>query len=146
MAGFYGRTGIEFKDTLTDGLAQLALKVGPAAEAAVAEAGELIRGLAYINANVSPGILGNGAGGEHMRDEIKVEVRRMDNGVSARIGIDMSIIPYAAHQEFGPHGNRFLSRAIDEGRQEAHQIMRMVFSASIKDGKFSTQVRMRNIA
>ena len=147
MAGFYGRTGIEFKDTLTENLTRLSLLVRPMATEAVTEAAEIIRTRAFMYANVSPGVLGHGIHGEHMRDELKIDVRDTPTGVSARIQIDMGIIPYAAHQEFGPHGNRFLSRAIDESRAECHATIRQVFSAGISaNGQFSSQVRFRGIA
>jgi Bacteriophage protein of unknown function (DUF646). len=147
MAGFYGRTGIEFTDTLTANLERLEAVIRPLAIEAVTEGAELIRAQAYLNANVSPGIRGNGVNGEHMRDEIKVEVREKPNGVDARIAIDMDIIPYAAHQEFGARGNAFLSRAVDSMRDAAHERMRTVFSAGLdSNGKFKSAVRFRRYA
>jgi hypothetical protein len=147
MAGFYGRTGIELEGDLITNLETLAAKVRPAALAAVQEGAEIIRAAAYNNANVSPGFIGNGVNGEHMRDEIKVVPYEYPTSVSARIQIDMSIIPYAAHQEFGPHGNAFLRRAIDESRSDVYDRIRTVFSAAIgADGKFRTAVRIRRFA
>lgn len=146
MAGFYGRTGIEFTDTLTDGLANFASVVRPAAIQAVSAAAEAIRSKAYDYANVSPGVTGHGVGGQHMRDEIKVEVRETPTSVSARIAIDMSIIPYAAHQEFGERGNRFMTRAVDDTRQDAHDIMREHVRSVFGATKVKTAVRFRRIA
>lgn len=147
MAGFYGRTGIEFTGDLLENLERLQTEVRPAAIAAVTQAAEIIQAKAYAYANVSAGVQGHGVNGEHMRDEIKIETREYPVSVSARIGIDMSVIPYAAHQEFGPRGNRFLTRAVDESRDECHAVLREVFSASLgADGKIRTAVRLRRIS
>lgn len=147
MAGFYGRTGVDFTNTLTPGLESLALQVRPAAIEAATAGAEIIRQRAYENANVSAGVAGHGVGGAHMRDEIRVEVREAEFTISARIAIDMRIIPYAAHQEFGPHGNAFMRRAIDETRDDVHAVIKSTFTASLgAKGKFKTAVRFRSIA
>lgn len=147
MANFYGRTGIEVKGDLVERLQDLASGVRDAASAAVAAGGEVIRKQAYDYANVSPGVEGHGVGGAHMRDEIKVDLYQYETGVSARIWIDMGIIPYAAHQEFGPHGNAFMRRAIDDTRDQVHESIRSTFSAAIGEGgKYSTKVRFRRYA
>lgn len=147
MAGFYGRTGIEFTNTLGEGLARVEAVIRPAAIAAVTAAAAPIILAAYDKANVSAGEKGHGVNGEHMRDEIKATVFEYENGVSARIGIDMSIIPYAAHQEFGVRGKPFLRPAIDENRDEAHRIMAAVMREHLADARnIRTKVRFRAFA
>lgn len=147
MPSFYGRTGIDITNTLSENLEHLASRVRGVAIEAVLAGAEPIKQAAYDNANVSRGILGHGVNGEHMRDEIKVTVTESGNVISGRVQIDMGIIPYAAHQEFGPRGNAFMRRAFDEKRDEAHKIMGSVFSAALgSDGKVRTQVRFRRYA
>lgn len=148
MAGFFGRAGIELRDTLTANLEALPARIRAAAEAAVLAGGEVIRAAAYDNANVSPGVVGNGVGGEHMRDEIKVVMGERTHEIFAFIRIDMSIIPYAAHQEFGDRGNGFMRRAVDENRQEVHAVMGEVMKAALggESVPLSTLVRFRRIA
>lgn len=147
MAGFYGRTGIEFKGNLATNLENLSKSIRSLAMEAVLEGGEIIRAAAYNNANVSPGVRGHGRDGEHMRDELKVTAIEYPAGVSARIGIDMAVIPYAAHQEFGPRGNAFLARAIDETRGDVRETMGAIIKAGLgADGKVAIKVRFRKYA
>lgn len=147
MANFYGRTGIDIANTLSDNLEHLAFSVRAAAIQAVLAGAEVIREQAYINANVSNGINGHGVNGEHMRDEIRITTTTVGTVISGRVQIDMSVIPYAAHQEFGPRGNAFMRRAFDERRDDAHRVMGEVFSARLgADGKVKTQVRFRRFA
>lgn len=147
MANFYGRAGIDITNTLSESLEHLAFGVRAAAIQAVLAGAEIVRAQAYMNANVSQGISGHGINGEHMRDEIRISTQTVGNVISGRVQIDMGIIPYAAHQEFGPHGNAFMRRAFDEKRDEAHAVMGSVFSASLGlDGKVRTQVRFRRYA
>lgn len=148
MAGFYGRTGIEFKDGLTDNLVKLEYTIRPAATRAVLEAAQLIAEAAYQYANVSPGVKGHGRNGEHMRDEIKVVEYQKDYEVTARIQIDTDIIPYAPHQEFGPRGNGFMRRAMDENRAAAHEIQKRVMleELGLSSKEFASKVRFRAVA
>lgn len=116
MAGsFYGRSGIDFRNTVPEGVERLKGRLRAAMVQAVEEAGELVRSRAYDNANVKTG---------HMRENIEVHVVESNSIVEARVGVDLSVVPYAHHQEFGPHGNAFLRRAFDESRAECHDIMR----------------------
>lgn len=147
MAGFYGRTGVDFTNTLTEGLEAFAANLRPAAIEAAGAGAEIIRQRSYENANVSSGVSGHGVNGEHMRDEIRVEIREYPLTVSARIAIDMGIIPYAVHQEFGPHGNGFMRRAIDETRDEVHDAIKVTFVTSLgANAKVRTAVRFRAVS
>lgn len=149
MRNFNARAGVDIRETISDGMDTLRYSIAAAIDAAVRAGGEVIRQRAYENANVSPGILGNGVDGSHMRDNYKVEVLHQEHGSQAKIGIDLSIIPYAPHQEFGPHGNAPLRRAIDETRSEVHAKMRDVFRETLGPGesvRFGTAVRFRRFA
>lgn len=147
MRNFYGRAGVEVRDTLSDGLESLSARVRMLARDAAMEGGHIIRVRAYENANVSAGVMGYGVHGEHMRDEIKVTLVDYPTSVSAKVGIDLSIIPYAPHQEFGPHGNAFMSRAVDETRQEVHQRMGEVMAEGLRGSLVArTAVRFRRFA
>lgn len=144
---FYGKVGIEITDDLSKGLEFLVPAIQEAALMAVEAGGEIIRESAYAKANVSPGVYGHGAHGEHMRDEIKVTAQMTEQGAVGRVQIDMSIIPYAAHQEFGARGKPFLRPAIDETREQVRETMRNIISHQVMSGfKMSTTVKKRNIA
>lgn len=132
MAGaFYGRSGIDFRNTIPDGVERLKGKLRANMIRAVEEAGELVRSRAYDNANVKTG---------HMRENIETHVVEHNGIVEARVGVDLAVVPYAHHQEFGPHGNAFLRRAFDESRAECHEIMRSALDdTAIEDS--STLVR-----
>jgi hypothetical protein len=148
MPSFYGRLGIEFKETITAGLEEAGHDVYAVCDVALFEAGEIVRASAYEKANVSKGVLGHGRGGEHMRDEIKVsDPYEYPTGVSVRIGVDLNIIPYAAHQEFRPepHGKPYLRPAIDETRQQCHDMIQQVLSDFVVHGG-RTKVRFRRFA
>lgn len=147
MANFYGRAGITLSGDLAENLKDLSSSVRAAAIAAALAGGEVIRARAYDNANVSKGESGHGINGEHMRDEIHVSMRENRDEISAIVGIDLAIIPYAPHQEFGPHGNAFMRRAIDETREEVHETVRSTFTAAMgANGKIKTAVRFRSRA
>lgn len=145
MPNFYGRMGIQFTDTMSAVFDELADATLAICTEAVLEAGEIIRAAAFEKANVSKGVRGHGRDGEHMRDEIKVTVYEYESGVSARIGIDLSVIPYAPHQEFGPRGKPFLRPAIDENREACHEKMREVLADGLIHGA-RTKVRFRSYA
>jgi HK97 gp10 family phage protein len=120
---FFTRIGVGVTDTLGPGLEAFAALIRQQAMYAVMEAGEHIRALAWGYANVSPGIVGNATDGSHMRDNINVTPFLTDNGAAARIGIDLSVVPYAHHQEFGPRGKPFMRPALDESRELVREIM-----------------------
>lgn len=142
---FYGRTGVEFNSTLDEGIRRIKDRTRPRVVKAVLAAAELVRSRAYDLANVSPGVHGHAVDGRHMRDCIEVGLIQEPGQVSARIGIDMSNVPYAHHQEFGPNGKPFLRPAIDESRHEAHEIMREAFDDT-SAAEVSTAVRFRRFA
>lgn len=145
MAGFFGRTGV----TITDNTGVVLPLFAAAAERAAMEGGEIVRADAYERANVSPGVAGNGVGGAHMRDEIKVSpINPREGGteITVRIGIDMAIIPYAHHQEFGSRGKPFLRPAIDENREAVRQRMREVMREELGGARVGTLVRFRRFA
>lgn len=144
--GFYGRTGIVIKDTLTPYLEELPALVLESANNAALAGGEIIRQHAHDNANVSSGERGHARDGRHMRDCIDVTlVDKPGLAANVRISIDPENVPYAVHQEFGPNGNRFMSRAIDESRDEVHAAMQESLAADAVTG-FKTQVRFRGVA
>lgn len=137
MAGqFYGRTGVDIKNTIPDGVAKLKAVLARRIEAAVKEGGALIAERAYDKANVSAGP-GHALDGGHMRDHIEVHVRKTETTVEARIGIDMSLVPYAHHQEFGPRGKPFLRPAMDESRAEVHDIMQSAMDGTLAEDSSS---------
>jgi HK97 gp10 family phage protein len=140
---FYGRTGLEFKDDLTGKLLKLKGEIRARAREAVLAAGDMIAQRAYDKANVSPRVIGHAVDGRHMRDCIEVIIIEDPHQVSAKIGIDISNVPYAPHQEFGSRGKPFLRPAIDESREEAHQIMRSVL---IDGAEPRSLVRFRRFA
>ena len=144
---FYGRTGIDFRDTLSGGLSNLHPLIIEASRVAVAEGAEIVRQRAHDLANVSPRFIGHANDGRHMRDCIDITVLDQPNGVSARIGIDLSNVPYAVHQEFGPNGKPFLRPAIDESRNEVHQVMGQSLRDNMAGGfNLGTLVRFRRFA
>ena len=144
---FYTRVGVEIRDDLSGRLEMLKGPIREASKLALEAAGEVIRQRAYELANVSPGILGHGLNGAHMRDEIRVQVKETDQGAVGRVGIDLAVIPYAPHQEFGPNGKPFLRPATDETREEVRQIMRDIIATQVMEGfKIGTSIKKRNIA
>lgn len=140
-SGFYGRVGIV--DTITPAMEELADNLAEAAKKAVLAGAEVIAQKARQNANRSPGVAGHGTDGSHMADNIRVEeVDKPGYEANARIYVPPEIIPYAVHQEFGPTGNRFMSRAVDEGREEANEAMQASLEEDAASG-FRTHVRFR---
>jgi hypothetical protein len=123
---FYTKNGIAFSDEITDNLVKLRGAVRQRVRDGVLLAAGLIQSKAYDNANVSAGVRGHAVDGSHMRDNIAVHLVETPTQVEARVGIDLSIVPYAPHQEFGPNGNSFMRRAIDESRDECHEIMQSI--------------------
>src|ERR1041384_4049221 len=131
--GFYARTGIEFDtSSLIKGLENVAERVVSASVDAVLNAGEIIRSRAYYLANVSPGIKGNARDGRHMRDCIEVNLFAGTSYVGVRIEIDMTNVYYAAHQEFGARGKPFIRPALDESREEVHEMLRATLQEGIE--------------
>lgn len=143
MPNFYGRLGIRFDTSIMDALDALPELFHETLEWIVMEAAEPIALHAYSLANVSPKPVGHGVHGEHMRDMIELTPYVYPDGVSVRIGIDLSIIPYAAHQEFGPRGKPFLRPAIDEGREQAHQTMKILLSEELPAIARNTRSKVR---
>ncbi len=144
---FYGRTGVDFRDTLSEGLSNLSPLIVEAARVAVVDGAEIIRNRAHDLANVSPREIGHAYDGRHMRDTIEIAVMDSPNGVSARIFIDLGNVPYAVHQEFGPNGKPFMRPAIDETREEVHQVMAQSIRDNMAGGfNLGTQVRFRRFA
>lgn len=143
MRSFYGRTGIEFRDEITENLVRLSKRVREEARNAVLMAAGIVQEKAHDYANVSPGETGNAVDGTHMRDNVEIGVIETPTAIEARIGIDLSIVPYAPHQEFGPHGNAFLRRAMDDSRDECHEIMQSVLIDGVEP---HTLVRFRRYA
>ncbi|SRR5229473_2671606 len=144
---FYGRTGVDFRDTLSDGLSSLSPLIIEASRVAVVDGAEIIRNHAHDLANVSPREIGHAYDGRHMRDTIEIAVIDQPNGVSARIFIDLGNVPYAVHQEFGPNGKPFMRPAIDETREEVHQVMAQSIRDNMAGGfNLGTQVRFRRFA
>ena len=144
---FYGRVGVDVEDSLSEGLDVLESVIRAAAAKAVLKAAEPIRQRAHDLANVSNREVGHARDGRHMRDCIDITVTETASGASARIGIDIGNVPYAAHQEFGPHGKPFLRPAIDEGRSEAHGAMAASLREDIGEALAArTAVRFRKFA
>lgn len=138
MAGqFYGRTGVDFRNTIPEGVEKLKAVLRKRIEQAVLEAGNVVAERAYDLANVSAGAAGHAADGSHMRDNIAVHIVKGATTVEARIGIDMSIVPYAHHQEFGPRGKPFLRPAMDESRSEVHDIMQGALDGTVAEDSSS---------
>ncbi len=90
MAGFYGRTSIDVRDTLSTGLLGAGVAARELAIQACTQAAAIIAERAYQNANVSPGVLGHGIHGEHMRDEIRLEEVIRPTEVIVRVIINIA--------------------------------------------------------
>lgn len=148
MAGFYGRTGIEVRDTLTGGMERLRSYIQEAMYVSAMAGAEVVQGRAKELCPVSAGLRGNCTDGSHMVDHIDIEIYRQAQGVSARIGVfDTSICNYAPHVEFGMHGRPFLRPAVDETRDQAHQVMQQTFNEQLMEGfDVHTAVRFRRFA
>lgn len=134
MPSFYGRMTFNFTDTITEMFLAMEARIDAACLEAIAAAGEVVRESAYSKANVSAKPRGGGINGEHMRDEIKVAAFPTEFGVAATVGIDLSVIPYAEHQEFGIHGKPFLRPALDENIETCHEVIREHLAASLVEG------------
>lgn len=146
--GFYGRTGVNVRDTLTSGLDELKGKVRQAAQEAALAMAAVVQARAIELCPISPG-KGHGADGSHMVEHIDVQLQDSSGStISARVGVFRTdIINYAPHVEFGPNKRPFLRPAIDETRQEAHDVGRRVFLQSLTGVvEFKTAVRFRGIA
>lgn len=143
--GFYGKTGVEFSNTLLQGTDELKARLRKRIETALLVGAEIVRERAYELANVSPGEVGNARDGRHMRDCIDIELRDDGTSITTKIGIDMSNVPYAAHQEFGARGKPFLRPAIDESRSEIRDLMQGVLDGTVAEDA-SVMVRFRRFA
>lgn len=119
MSQFYGRIG----NTIPEGIDRLKMAMRRRLRKMAEAAGAIVAERAYDLANVSPGDTGHANDGTHMRDNIAVEVIETGTTIEARVGIDMSNVPYAHHQEFGSRGKPFLRPAMDESRPEIHEMM-----------------------
>jgi hypothetical protein len=131
---FFTRIGVGYSDTLSPGLEAFGDMIRQQCMYAVMEAGEYIRSLAWGYANVSPGVIGNATDGSHMRDNINVTPFLTDSGAAAKIGIDLAIVPYAHHQEFGPRGKPFMRPALDESRDYIRELMAARLREVFEDG------------
>jgi hypothetical protein len=139
---FSGRSGIDITNTIGEGSKRLQAEMRKRVLLAVSAGAGLIQHHAASNANVSPHAVGHAKDGRHMRDCIDVEVKELPMVVEAKISIDLLNVPYAVHQEFGPHGNAFMRRAVDETRPEVHGIMQSAIDGTLAEDS-PTFVRFR---
>lgn len=140
---FYAKAGLEFRDEVTDELVKLRGVVRKQAMDAVLSYASIVIDRAWELANVSAGAVGHAVDGRHMRDCIEAVPIETPTSVECKIGIDLSNVPYAAHQEFGQHGKPFLRPALDETRMEGHEIMRSVL---LDGAEPRSSVRFRRFA
>lgn len=129
---FFGRLGVGVGDDMASRIQGMIPIVQQAAMYAVMTAGEIIRRDAWGRANVSPGIIGNAVDGTHMRDNIQVRPQVERQGASCRIFIDLTIVPYAHHQEFNTRtGKPFMRPAMDENRTLVRDIMGQIIREAL---------------
>jgi hypothetical protein len=141
---FYGKTGIEIKDGLSDGLQSLATKARHVTEVAAYAGAVIVQRRAVELCPRSPGESGNGRDGSHIQDKIDIRIVQEPAGAYAKIGVfDVANNPYGPHLEFGDRGRPFMRPAIDETREEVHQEMRRVVAEELGSLPIRSQVRFK---
>lgn len=140
----YGRTGIDLKDTLTEGLESLATKAEYAMGLAVYAGAVPIQRRAIELCPRSAREPGHGRDGSHIQDKIEIEVVTEINRAYAKIGVfDVANNPYAPHIEFGDRGTPFIRPAIDETREESRAAMAEVMRDELSGHGYRASVRFK---